>query len=37
MNIHEYQAKAVLKDVAVGAPSPDLDPSTAALLTRLLG
>ncbi len=29
-------AKAVLKDVAAGAPSPDLDPSTAALLTRLL-
>ena len=29
-------AKAVLKDVAASAPSPDLDPSTAALLTRLL-
>lgn len=29
-------AKTVLKDVAAGAPSPDLDPSTAALLTRLL-
>ncbi|WP_333611750.1 glucose-6-phosphate isomerase [Brevundimonas bullata] len=29
-------AKAVLKDVTAGAPSPDLDPSTAALLTRLL-
>ncbi|MFK0297672.1 glucose-6-phosphate isomerase [Brevundimonas sp. NPDC090276] len=29
-------AKAVLKDVAAGAASPDLDPSTAALLTRLL-
>ncbi|MGH7028381.1 glucose-6-phosphate isomerase [Brevundimonas sp.] len=29
-------ARAVLKDVAAGAPSPDLDPSTAALLTRLL-
>ncbi|NWE54336.1 glucose-6-phosphate isomerase, partial [Brevundimonas sp. P7753] len=29
-------AKAVLKDVAAGAPSPDLDPSTTALLTRLL-
>jgi glucose-6-phosphate isomerase len=29
-------AKAVLKDVAAGTPSPDLDPSTAALLTRLL-
>jgi glucose-6-phosphate isomerase len=29
-------AKAVLEDVAAGAPSPDLDPSTAALLTRLL-
>ena len=29
-------AKAVLKDVAAGAPSPGLDPSTAALLTRLL-
>lgn len=29
-------ARAVLTDVAAGAPSPDLDPSTAALLTRLL-
>ena len=29
-------AKAVLKDVAAGAPSSDLDPSTAVLLTRLL-
>ena len=29
-------ARAVLKDVAAGAPSPDLDPSTAALLARLL-
>ncbi|WP_312146737.1 glucose-6-phosphate isomerase [Brevundimonas sp.] len=29
-------AKAVLKDVAAGAASPGLDPSTAALLNRLL-
>jgi len=28
-------AKAILKDVAVGSPSPALDPSTAALLNRL--
>jgi glucose-6-phosphate isomerase len=28
-------AKAILKDVAAGAPSAGLDPSTAALLTRL--
>lgn len=28
-------AKALLKDVASGAPSADLDPSTAALLGRL--
>lgn len=28
-------AKAILKDVAAGGPSADLDPSTAALLTRL--
>lgn len=28
-------AKALLKDVAGGAPSADLDPSTAALLSRL--
>jgi glucose-6-phosphate isomerase len=30
-------AKAILKDVAAGGPSTDLDPSTAGLLTRLLG
>lgn len=30
-------AKAVLHDVAEGRPSADLDPSTAGLLTRLLG
>ena len=30
-------AKAILKDVAAGGPSPELDPSTASLLTRLLG
>ncbi|CAN5410084.1 glucose-6-phosphate isomerase [soil metagenome] len=29
-------AKAILKDVAAGGPSEALDPSTAALLTRLL-
>ncbi|WP_409019632.1 glucose-6-phosphate isomerase [Brevundimonas vesicularis] len=29
-------AKAVLKDVAEGAPSASLDPSTSSLLTRLL-
>ncbi|MET4684097.1 glucose-6-phosphate isomerase [Brevundimonas faecalis] len=29
-------ARAVLKDVAAGEPGPGLDPSTAALLTRLL-
>ncbi len=28
-------AKAILADVAVGQPSPALDPSTAALMTRL--
>ena len=28
-------AKAILKDVAAGGPSADLDPSTAALLSRL--
>ena len=28
-------AKAILKDVAAGGPSAELDPSTAALLTRL--
>jgi glucose-6-phosphate isomerase len=28
-------AKAILKDVAAGAPSADLDPSTAALMRRL--
>ncbi len=30
-------AKAILKDVAAGGPSDDLDPSTAGLLTRLVG
>jgi glucose-6-phosphate isomerase len=30
-------AKAILKDVEAGEPSKDLDPSTAALLSRLLG
>lgn len=30
-------AKAILKDVQAGGPSPDLDPSTAALMTRLMG
>lgn len=30
-------AKAILKDVAAGGPSPELDPSTAGLITRLLG
>ena len=30
-------AKAVLKDVDAGGPSAELDPSTAGLLTRLLG
>jgi len=29
-------ARAVLEDVAAGGPSPALDPSTAALLTRLM-
>ena len=29
-------AKAILTDVAAGGPSPDLDPSTAALLGRLM-
>ncbi|MNN60007.1 Glucose-6-phosphate isomerase [compost metagenome] len=29
-------ARAVLEDAAAGAPSPGLDPSTAALLTRLM-
>ncbi|MES2861197.1 MAG: glucose-6-phosphate isomerase [Pseudomonadota bacterium] len=29
-------ARAILKDVAAGRPSADLDPSTAALLTRLM-
>ncbi|RZJ88935.1 MAG: glucose-6-phosphate isomerase, partial [Brevundimonas sp.] len=29
-------AKAILKDVAAGGPSAELDPSTAALMTRLL-
>jgi glucose-6-phosphate isomerase len=30
-------AKAVLKDVEAGGPSETLDPSTAALMTRLMG
>ena len=30
-------ARAILKDVAAGKPSAGLDPSTAGLLTRLLG
>jgi len=30
-------AKAILKDVNAGGPSADLDPSTAALMTRLMG
>ncbi|PZN99702.1 MAG: glucose-6-phosphate isomerase [Alphaproteobacteria bacterium] len=30
-------AKAILKDVDAGGPSADLDPSTAALMTRLMG
>ena len=30
-------AKAVLKDVEAGGPSPDLDASTASLMTRLMG
>lgn len=30
-------ARAILKDVDAGGPSADLDPSTAALMTRLLG
>jgi glucose-6-phosphate isomerase len=29
-------AKAILKDVAAGEPSPDLDPSTAELMKRLM-
>jgi glucose-6-phosphate isomerase len=29
-------ARAVLRDVEAGEPSADLDPSTSALLTRLL-
>lgn len=29
-------AKAILSDVAAGGPSPALDPSTAALMTRLM-
>lgn len=29
-------AKAILKDVEAGGPSPDLDPSTSALMTRLM-
>ena len=30
-------AKAILKDVQAGGPSPDLDPSTGSLMTRLMG
>ncbi|MFA4940602.1 glucose-6-phosphate isomerase [Brevundimonas sp.] len=30
-------ARAILKDVDAGGPSAELDPSTAALMTRLLG
>ncbi|WP_426025760.1 glucose-6-phosphate isomerase [Brevundimonas sp. TSRC1-1] len=30
-------ARAILKDVDAGGPSADLDPSTAALMTRLMG
>ncbi len=30
-------AKAILKDVDAGGPSANLDPSTAALMTRLMG
>jgi len=30
-------AKAILKDVEAGGPSADLDPSTATLMTRLMG
>ena len=30
-------AKAILKDVDAGGPSADLDPSTSALMTRLMG
>ena len=30
-------AKAILNDVAAGGPSADLDPSTASLMTRLMG
>ena len=30
-------AKAILKDVDAGGPSADVDPSTAALMTRLMG
>ena len=30
-------ARAILTDVKAGAPSDGLDPSTAALLTRLMG
>ena len=30
-------ARAILKDVQAGGPSPDLDPSTADLMTRLMG
>ena len=31
----DMTAKALLKDVATGTPSADLDPSTADLLRRL--
>jgi glucose-6-phosphate isomerase len=30
-------AKAILKDVDAGGPSSDIDPSTSALMTRLMG
>ena len=30
-------AKAILKDVDAGGPSVELDPSTAALMRRLMG
>ena len=30
-------ARAILKDVDAGGPSADLDPSTAGLMTRLMG
>ena len=33
----EVLAKAILKDVDAGGPSVELDPSTAALMRRLMG